>query len=276
MKKKLILLVLLTFTFTSLFAFGNFNTQKASAAPSFQVTGIVSATVTAAQLNVRHGPAVSYPIVCVLTKGQSVTVFGKINDWYAVYVPATGCVGLVLGKYLNIAWPAPKTPAPPAITPAPPAITPAPPVVTPAPSIAPKPSTGPVTPPAGVSADEQQILNLVNKARADAGVGPLQIDPALQKVARLKAQDMVDKRYFSHQSPTYGSPFDMMRQFGVTFKTAGENIAGNSSVEGAFNSWMNSPGHRQNILNGNYNYTGIGIVNSPTYGKIFVQQFIGK
>lgn len=270
MKKKLIVLVLLTFTFTILFSFGSFDARNVSAAPSFQVTGIVSATVNATQLNVRQGPAVAYPRVCILQKGQTVTVFGKVNDWYAIYVPASGCVGVVMGKYLNIAWPVPKTTAPP------PVITPAPPAATPAPSIAPAPSAGTVTPPVGVSSDEQQILDLVNKARADAGAGPLQFDPTLQKVARLKAQDMVDKRYFSHQSPTYGSPFDMMRQFGVTFKSAGENIAGNSTVEGAFNAWMNSSGHRANILNGNYNYTGIGVVSSPTYGKIFVQQFIGK
>jgi uncharacterized YkwD family protein len=120
------------------------------------------------------------------------------------------------------------------------------------------------------------MLELVNKARADAGVGALAFDTTLQKVARLKAQDMVANNYFSHQSPTYGSPFDMMRQFGVSFKTAGENIAGNQTVEKAFVAWMNSPGHKQNILNAGFNYTGIGIVSSPTYGYIFVQQFIGR
>ncbi|HHY23587.1 MAG TPA: SCP-like extracellular protein, partial [Clostridiaceae bacterium] len=72
------------------------------------------------------------------------------------------------------------------------------------------------------------------------------------------------------------SPFDMMKQFGISFRTAGENIAGNRTVEGAFKAWMNSEGHRKNILNGNFNYTGIGIVESSTYGKILVQQFIGR
>ena len=120
------------------------------------------------------------------------------------------------------------------------------------------------------------MLDLVNGARAKAGVGALQFDSELQKVARLKAQDMVNLNYFAHESPTYGSPFDMMKQFGISFKSAGENIAGNSSVEGAFNAWMNSEGHRKNILNGNFNYTGIGIVPSKTYGKMFVQEFIGR
>ena len=96
------------------------------------------------------------------------------------------------------------------------------------------------------------------------------------KVARDKAMDMVNNNYFSHNSPTYGSPFDMMRAYGVSFNTAGENIAGNSTIEGAVKAWMNSDGHRKNILNSAYNYTGIGMVKSPKYGYVFVQQFIGK
>ncbi|NMB96529.1 MAG: SCP-like extracellular protein, partial [Clostridiaceae bacterium] len=74
----------------------------------------------------------------------------------------------------------------------------------------------------------------------------------------------------------YGSPFDMMRQFDISFRTAGENIAGNKTVEGAFKAWMNSAGHKKNILNSSFNYTGIGIVDSPKYGKILVQMFIGR
>lgn len=98
----------------------------------------------------------------------------------------------------------------------------------------------------------------------------------MQNIARIKAQDMVDSNYFSHTSPTYGSPFNMMKSFGISYKTAGENIAGNSSNSGAVNAWMNSEGHRTNILNSSFNYTGIGVVKSPKYGKIYVQMFIGK
>jgi uncharacterized YkwD family protein len=104
----------------------------------------------------------------------------------------------------------------------------------------------------------------------------LKFDETLLKVAREKARDMVANNYFSHNSPTYGSPFDMMKQFGVTYRTAGENIAGNSTLQGAVTAWMNSQGHRENILNSAYNYTGIGIVSSPKYGKILVQMFIGR
>ncbi len=98
----------------------------------------------------------------------------------------------------------------------------------------------------------------------------------MQNIARIKAQDMVDSNYFSHTSPIYGSPFNMMKSFGISYKTAGENIAGNSSNSGAVNAWMNSEGHRANILNSSFNYTGIGGVKSSKYGKIYVQMFIGK
>ena len=124
--------------------------------------------------------------------------------------------------------------------------------------------------------DEKETFNLINNQRTAAGLSPLVIDDELQNVARIKARDMVDKSYFSHTSPTYGSPFDMMKNFGVTYKTAGENIAGNSTNSGAVNAWMNSPGHKANILNNSYNYTGIAVVSSPKYGKIYVQMFIGK
>ena len=87
---------------------------------------------------------------------------------------------------------------------------------------------------------------------------------------------MVSNNYFSHTSPTYGSPFDMLKSYKVSYKTAGENIAGNSSNSGAVNAWMNSSGHRANILNSSFTYTGIGVVSSPKYGKIYVQMFIGK
>ena len=87
---------------------------------------------------------------------------------------------------------------------------------------------------------------------------------------------MVNNNYFSHTSPTYGSPFDMMKSFKISYNTAGENIAGNSSNSSAVTAWMNSPGHRANILNGSFNQTGIGVVSGSKYGKIYVQMFIGK
>ena len=124
--------------------------------------------------------------------------------------------------------------------------------------------------------DEQEVFNLINQKRAENGLAALVMDDDLQNVARVKAQDMVNNNYFAHNSPTYGTPFQMMKSFGITYKAAGENIAGNSSNTGAVNAWMNSEGHRANILSNNYNYTGVAVVKSPVYGKVYVQMFIGK
>ena len=127
-----------------------------------------------------------------------------------------------------------------------------------------------------LTSDELEVFNLINAQRTKNGLSALKIDSEVQNVARIKAQDMVNNNYFSHNSPTYGSPFDMLKSFKVSYKTAGENIAGNSSNQAAVTAWMNSLGHRANILNGNFNYTGIGVVNGSKYGKIYVQMFIGK
>ncbi|TDQ40319.1 CAP domain-containing protein [Aureibacillus halotolerans] len=127
----------------------------------------------------------------------------------------------------------------------------------------------------GLQAQEQQMLDLVNNARAEQGLEPLQADPELTKLARLKAQDMIDNSYFSHQSPTYGSPFDMMNQFGVEYQTAGENLAGNQTVEKAHEALMNSQGHRENILKSDYTNVGIGVVEGGPYGTMYVQLFKG-
>ncbi|MBO8127800.1 MAG: hypothetical protein H0Z39_01160 [Peptococcaceae bacterium] len=126
-----------------------------------------------------------------------------------------------------------------------------------------------------LTADEAKMFELVNQERAKRGLAPLQVDPELVKLARLKAQDMVDKGYFAHYSPTYGSPFDMMRKFGVSYRYAGENLSGAPTVERAHTGLMNSPGHRANILSKNYTRAGIGVIEGSRYGKIWVQMFTG-
>ncbi|GAB6087937.1 CAP domain-containing protein [Alkaliphilus crotonatoxidans] len=123
----------------------------------------------------------------------------------------------------------------------------------------------------GLSAEEAQMVELVNQARAQAGVKPLTVDVSLANVARIKSKDMHDNKYFSHTSPTYGSPFDMMRDFGIQYRAAGENIAKNYSVQDAHTSLMNSEGHRNNILNPNFTHIGIGI-----YNGYYTQMFITK
>ncbi len=131
-------------------------------------------------------------------------------------------------------------------------------------------------PSTGLTADEAKMVNLVNQARTGQGVKALSVNSQLVTLARRKSQDMVDKNYFSHTSPTYGSPFDMMKNAGVKYSTAGENIAGAATVESAHQSLMNSSGHRANILNSSFTQIGIGIVSGSQYGKMFTQMFIGN
>ena len=115
---------------------------------------------------------------------------------------------------------------------------------------------------------ESEVVRLVNEERTKAGLKPLTYSAELSKVAKAKSQDMADKNYFSHTSPTYGDPFAMMKSFGISYRTAGENIAkGYSSAASVMNGWMNSEGHRANILNGNFGKIGVGYVvkNGTTY-----------
>ncbi|MCT4605958.1 MAG: CAP domain-containing protein [Marinisporobacter sp.] len=127
-----------------------------------------------------------------------------------------------------------------------------------------------------LTSDEQEMLKLVNEERRKNGLKPLTLDISINNVARLKSQDMIDNNYFSHNSPTYGSPFDMLKQFGIKYLTAGENIAGNPSVQSAHNSLMNSEGHRKNILNPKFTHIGIGIKDGGKYGKMYTQMFVGR
>lgn len=125
-----------------------------------------------------------------------------------------------------------------------------------------------------VTAYEQEVIRLVNEIRAENGLDPLTFDWELARVARIKSQDMKENRYFSHTSPTYGSPFQMIRDFGISFRSAGENIArGYATPQAVVNGWMNSSGHRANILNANYTHIGVGYVASGNY---WTQMFIKR
>ncbi|MGP4108710.1 SafA/ExsA family spore coat assembly protein [Virgibacillus sp. L01] len=121
---------------------------------------------------------------------------------------------------------------------------------------------------------EQEVIRLVNKERAEAGLPALKYDWELARVAKYKSRDMNNVGYFSHNSPTYGSPFTMMKDFGISYKSAGENIArGQASAEEVVNAWMNSPGHRENILNEDFTHIGVGYVDD---GRHWTQMFIKK
>lgn len=214
-------------------------------------TGLVTAT----SLNVRSGPAIGYGVVTTVKKNEYIRVFAGVGDWYIVQVEGD-YVGAVSKKYVKPIYPNSNNTG----------------------------TTGGNTnneqnqtnTQVSLTTDEQEVFNLINEQRTKQGLKALQIDAETQRVAKIKAQDMVDNNYFSHNSPIYGSPFDMLKSFKVSYQTAGENIAGNSNNRAAVNAWMNSSGHKANILNEKFNYTGIGVVASKKYGKIYVQMFIGK
>jgi len=125
-----------------------------------------------------------------------------------------------------------------------------------------------------LTSDERQVFNLVNAVRREAGLPPYTIDATLVELARRKAEDMVAHGYFAHHSPTYGSPFEMMRNFGIVYTSAGENLAENHTILGAHDALMFSSGHRANILNQRFERIGIGIVDGPCELRTIVQMFI--
>lgn len=126
------------------------------------------------------------------------------------------------------------------------------------------------------SSFQNQVIQLVNEQRAANGLKPLTANAQLTNTATLKSQDMAKLNYFDHTSPTYGSPFDMMKKYGISYRTAGENIAmGQTTPAQVMQGWMNSPGHRANILNASFTQIGVGIAKNAQGRLIWTQQFIG-
>lgn len=124
---------------------------------------------------------------------------------------------------------------------------------------------------------EQEVIRLTNVERAKYGLSALTANWELSRVARYKSADMRDNNYFSHTSPVYGGPFQMMSDFGIRYSAAGENIAkGYSTAQAVVDAWMNSPGHRANILNANFTHIGVGLATSSNGTKYWTQMFIKK
>lgn len=127
-----------------------------------------------------------------------------------------------------------------------------------------------------LSADEQYMLNLLNKERRANGLNALEIEPKLEFMARRYSQEMITYDFFSHTSPISGELLDRVNNAGVTggWLLAGENLAGAPTVEAAFKGLMNSPTHKENMLEAKYTHVGIGEVDGGPYGKMFVQEFV--
>jgi len=215
----------------------------------YQKVDFSTGFVTATALNVRQGPSTSYKIITQVYKNEYIRVFARVGDWYIIQTDKD-YIGAVSVKYIKPIYPSTGN--------------------------AGTSDSNPNTTTTILSEDEREVFNLINEQRTKNGLAALKIDDEVVNVARIKAKDLVQNNYFAHESPTYGTPFQMLKNFGINYKTAGENIAGNSSNQKAVEAWMNSSGHRANILNGSYNYTGIGVVSSSKYGKVYVQMFIGR
>ncbi len=136
-------------------------------------------------------------------------------------------------------------------------------------------ATGLTTAP-DIATDQQKAIDLLNADRKVDGLPPLKVDPKLAALAQKYAQDMMNRRFFSHTNPEGQSPFDRMRAAGISYGYAGENLAINNSVSGAEQAFMNSPEHRANILNQHYTTVGVGVINAPN-GTVYVaQEFTDK
>lgn len=123
--------------------------------------------------------------------------------------------------------------------------------------------------------EEQETLKLINEYRKQNGLSELRTFKRIQDIAQIKAEDIVKYEYFAHISPNLGTPFEMLQNNNINYTIAGENLAGNINPQKAVEAWINSPSHRKNILEEKYKYTGICVIESPIYGKVFVQLFIG-
>lgn len=203
-----------------------------------------------------HGT--NYNVITTVNKNEYIRVFAGVGEWYIIQTDSD-YVGAVSRKYVRAIYPSSSGSSNSGTG-----------------GSSSSGNTSSSTETSNMNSNEKEVFDLINKQRTNNGLTALKNDSEVQRVARIKAQDMVDNNYFSHTSPIYGSPFDMLKSFKISYKTAGENIAGNSSNSSAVTAWMNSSGHKANILNSNFNYTGIGVVSSPKYGKMYVQLFIGK
>lgn len=213
----------------------------------FKWTNIKQIEITTNNLNVRTGPGTYYKKIGTVSSGEILDVLGMMGSCYVIHMK-NGSIGVISStytkaySYYNPAYTTEKD----------------------------------NQDSKHLSAEETLMINLINSERKKAGLPEYKIDMDLMKVARIKSKDISNNKYFSHNSPIYGSPTKMLKDFSINYKAVGENIAGNSTIESSMKSLMNSPSHNINILSTDYNYIGIGITNDSRYGKVFIQLFIQK
>jgi uncharacterized YkwD family protein len=232
MKKFISFFVILSFLFLPLLSYNQVaSVNKVEGA--FTTTTVKQVQVTVSSLSFRTGASTGHRVITTYSKGTVLDVIGKIGNWYVVK-NSKDTVGCLDGRYV-------------------------------------KAYTAPTTSDGSFNAMQTEMLSYINADRTANGLAPLTLDKALCNGAYLKSKDMAENNYFSHTSPTYGSPFDMMQNLGISYSAAGENIALNTSVKGAYDAFMNSSGHRANILSSSFGKVGLGFYQKGSY--LYVTQW---
>ncbi|MGM0409696.1 MAG: CAP domain-containing protein [Bacillota bacterium] len=124
------------------------------------------------------------------------------------------------------------------------------------------------------SSEKREILNLINEFRVENNLAKLELNNKLSEIAKMKAEDMVANNYFDHNSPTYGSPFEMLKNENISYGLAGENLAEANSIRIAHQKLLDSKSHRENILEERFDKVGIAVVEGNNYELLIVQLFI--
>lgn len=133
-----------------------------------------------------------------------------------------------------------------------------------------------VLPAPSARAEMPGLVELINAERARAGVAPVTVDPLLAQAAQLKAQDMIERGYFGHNSPAYGTPGQLVRALGAPFGHVAENLASGTDIAAAHAQLMGSPSHRHNLLNPEFTAVGVAVVPGGPYGAMMVELFAAE
>jgi len=241
---KLLLYGVLLLILTACVRYPQEKTLEPQASSIFKKGNVEKVKVSVENAYIRNGNSTNFPVVTTVKKDDILDVAGLVGKWYIIVLD-NGKIGAINPEDVK--------------------------------PIVEKPSLeGQNSNIKKLTPNEQEMIRLVNAERSKRGLNPLKADLELCEVARYKSQDMIDNNYFSHYSPTYGSPFEMMKNFGIKYIYAGENIAGNPTVKASHESLMNSEGHKKNILNPNFTHIGVGIKEGSKFGKIFTQMFVGR
>ena len=208
-------------------------------------------TVSTKSLKIRSGLSTDSDYIGLLSEGDIVHIYGKKDNWYIVSTE-NNLVGAVYTDYIDCNYETEiiETSSTPVVD-------------------------SYITD-TNLSQDEQIFFNLINNKRMENNLPKFEIDQTLLNIARLKCQDLVSNNYLSHTSPTYGNIYQMLQNNNYNYSNASENIIRSINADTAINNLMNSEPHKNNILNQNFNYTGISVINNLEGKKIFVQIFVAK